>query len=142
MNGDFAWVTVTSAILPHHYTVVAGRHAVRDPTNQHESVPLSASTLSTLAGPVTHRTEEVARMTQLSSAGMSIAGMSWPGMSWHCAGCNEERLFEQFHAEPETCPDVPDGDCQEWACAVCGDAVIIGLPAPAYDHSGSAARAA
>src|SRR5690348_6600120 len=112
MNGDFAWVTVTSSILPHHHTVVAGRHAVRDPTNQRESVPLSASTLSTLAGPVTHRTEEVARMTQLSSAGMSSAGMSWPGMSWpgmswpgmswHCAGCNEERLFEQFHAEPET----------------------------------------
>ena len=86
-------------------------------------------------------------MTQLSSAGMSSAGMSWPGMSWpgmswHCAGCNEERLFEQFHAEPASCPDVLDGDCQEWACAVCGDAVIIGLPAPAYDHGGSAARAA
>jgi hypothetical protein len=91
-------------------------------------------------------------MTQLSSAGMSSAGMSstgmswpgmsWPGMSWHCAGCNEERLFEQFHAEPATCPDVPDGDCQEWACTVCGDAVIIGLPTPAYDQGGSAVRAA
>jgi hypothetical protein len=142
MNGDFAWVTVISAILPHHHTVVAGRHAVGDPTDQRESVPLSASTLSTPTGPVTHRTEEVARMTQLSSAGMSSAGMSRPGTSWHCAGCNQERLFEQFHAEPMTCPDVPDGDCQEWACAVCGDAVIIGLPAPAYDHGGSAVRAA
>src|SRR4029077_1715715 len=98
MNGDFAWVTVTSAILPHHHTVVAGRHAVRDPTNQRESVPLSPSTLSTPTGPVTHRTEEVASMTQLSSAGMRSAGTSW-----HCAGCSEERLCEQFHAEPATC---------------------------------------
>ena len=76
-------------------------------------------------------------MTQLSSAGMSSAGMSG-----HCAGCNQERLFEQFHAEPVTCPDVPDGDCQEWACTMCGDALIIGLPAPAYARGGSAARAA
>ena len=76
-------------------------------------------------------------MTQLSSAGMSSAGMSL-----HCAGCNEERLFEQFHAEPETCPDVPDGACQEWACTMCGDALIIGLPAPVYASGGSAARAA
>ena len=56
-------------------------------------------------------------------------------LSRHCAGCNEERLFEQFHAEPASCPDVPDGDCPEWACAVCGDALIIGLPAPAYVRS-------
>jgi len=83
---------------------------------------------------MTHRTErdsteEVARMTQ-------------PGMSKHCTGCNEERLFEQFHAEPATCPDVPDGACQEWACTMCGDALIIGLPAPVYASGGSAARAA
>ena len=76
-------------------------------------------------------------MTQLSSAGMSSAGMSG-----RCAGCNQERLFEQFHAEPATCPDVPDGDCQEWACTVCGDALIIGLAAPEYARGGSAARAA
>ena len=66
-------------------------------------------------------------MTQLSRLGMSR----------HCTGCNEERLFEQFHAEPASCPDVPDGDCPEWACAVCGDALIIGLPAPAYVRSDS-----
>ena len=57
--------------------------------------------------------------------------------SRHCAGCSEERLFEQFHAEPASCPDAPDGDCPEWACAVCGDALIIGLPAPAYVRSDS-----
>ena len=34
-------------------------------------------------------------------------------------------------------PDAPDGECQEWACAVCGDDLIIGLPAPAYVRGGS-----
>ena len=63
-------------------------------------------------------------------------------LSRHCAGCNEERLFEQFHAEPASCPDVPDGDCQEWGCAVCGDALIIGLPGPGYVSSDSTTRAA
>src|SRR5512140_2638482 len=127
MKGDLSCDTVTSGILPHNHTVVAGGHAVRDPTNPPESVPLSASTPLTPVGPVTHRTEEVARMTQLSSAQLIR----------HCTGCNEERLFEQFHAEPASCPDVPDGECQEWACAVCGDALIIGLPAPAYVRTDS-----
>ena len=76
-------------------------------------------------------------MTQLSSAGMSSAGMSG-----HCAGCNQERLFEQFHAEPGCCPDVPDGDCQEWGCTACGDALIIGLPGPEYVSSDRTIRAA
>jgi hypothetical protein len=85
---------------------------------------------------VTHRTEEVARMTQLSRPGLIM-----PGLIVHCAGCHEEQLFEQFHAEPASCPDVLDGDCQEWACTVCGDALIIGLPAPAYVRA-DGARAA
>jgi hypothetical protein len=76
---------------------------------------------------VTHRTEEVATMTQLTR---------------HCAGCSEERLFEQFHAEPASCPDAPDGECQEWGCTVCGDALIIGLPVPSYLSSDSTSRAA
>jgi hypothetical protein len=63
-------------------------------------------------------------------------------LSRHCAGCSEERLFEQFHAGPGTCPDAPDGDCREWGCTVCGDALIIGLPAPARVSGGSATRAA
>ena len=60
-----------------------------------------------------HRNEEVARMTHLSR---------------YCTGCSEERLFEQFHAAPASCPDAPEGDCQEWGCTVCGDALMIGLP--------------
>ena len=48
-----------------------------------------------------------------------------------CPGCSEERAFEQFHAEPAGCPDVPDGDCPEWGCTSCGDALITGVPAAA-----------
>ena len=44
-------------------------------------------------------------MTQLSSAQLVSAQLIR-----HCTGCNEERLFEQFHAEPASCPDVPDGE--------------------------------
>jgi len=62
--------------------------------------------------------------------------------STHCAGCNEERLFEQFHAEPASCPDVPDGDCQEWGCTACGAALIIGLPVPERISRISSSRAA
>ena len=63
-------------------------------------------------------------------------------LSRHCAECDEERPFEQFHAEPASCPDVPDGDCREWACAVCGDALIIGLPVHERVRGDSATRAA
>ena len=63
-------------------------------------------------------------------------------LSRHCAGCNEERLFEQFHGEPGGCPDVPDGDCREWACSACGDALIIGLPVPEYAGRDSSTMAA
>ena len=70
-------------------------------------------------------------MTQLRSA-QSVT---------HCTGCSEDRVFEQFHAEPASCPDVPDGDCPEWACTVCGDALIVGLPAPVYICSDSIPKA-
>lgn len=63
-------------------------------------------------------------------------------LSRHCAGCDGERLFEQFHAEPASCPDVADGDCLEWACTVCGEALIIGLPWPARAGRDAATRAA
>ncbi|MBV9095758.1 MAG: hypothetical protein JO132_18125 [Streptosporangiaceae bacterium] len=46
----------------------------------------------------------------------------------NCAGCGGEQPFEQFHADPVGCPDVPDGECAEWGCIVCGEALIIGLP--------------
>jgi hypothetical protein len=64
-------------------------------------------------------------------------------LSRYCAGCSEERVFEQFHADLTGCPDVPDGDCPEWGCASCGEALIIGLPAAAgYASSDHAIRAA
>ena len=76
-------------------------------------------------------------MTQLTSA-QSIGAQ----LIRHCAGCNEERCFEQFHAEPASCPDAADGACQEWGCTVCGDALIIGLPAPGYLSSDRTTKAA
>jgi hypothetical protein len=107
MNGDFASDAVTSGIVSHHRAVTAGGHAVRGPTAERMSVPLSASTPCNPGKPGDGaRHEEVARMTELSR---------------YCAGCGEE-----FHAKPALCPDAPDGDCPEWACAVCGDAFIIG----------------
>jgi hypothetical protein len=63
-------------------------------------------------------------------------------LSRHCAGCDEETPFEQFHPEAASCPDVPDGDCQEWACSVCGDAFVIGLPLGESLSPAAATRAA
>jgi hypothetical protein len=76
---------------------------------------------------VSYRNEEVAGMMQLTR---------------YCAECGEERLFEQFHAEPASCPDNPDGDCPEWGCTVCGDALFVGLPAREPAISSSTSRAA
>jgi hypothetical protein len=76
---------------------------------------------------VLHRTEEVVRMTHLTR---------------HCTGCSDERPFERLHAEPGSCPDVPDGDCPEWGCSVCGEALFIGLPVREHVTSGSTSRAA
>jgi hypothetical protein len=53
-----------------------------------------------------------------------------PHQSRFCDGCHEERPFEQVHEDPASCPDVPDGECQEWGCTVCGFALIVGLPWP------------
>jgi hypothetical protein len=47
-----------------------------------------------------------------------------------------------MHAEPASCPDTSDGDCPEWACSVCGDAVFIGLPPPELVTSGGTSKAA
>ena len=65
----------------------------------------------------------------------------------YCTGCGDERPFEQIHAEPASCPDVPDGDCSdvdcpEWGCSACGEALFIGLPVREHVSSGTAARAA
>ncbi len=57
----------------------------------------------------------------------------------YCRECGDERLFEQFHAE--SCPDVP-GDCPEWGCTDCGDALIIGLVVPGYISGSGVSQAA
>jgi hypothetical protein len=72
------------------------------------------------------RTEEVARMTHLTR---------------YCTGCSDERLFEQIHAGPTVCPDAQDGECPEWGCLVCGEALFIGLPVREHVTS-STSRAA
>jgi hypothetical protein len=62
--------------------------------------------------------------------------------SRYCTGCGEERPFGQLHAEVASCPDVPDGDCPEWGCPVCGEALFIGLPVREHVSRGSTSRAA
>jgi hypothetical protein len=42
-----------------------------------------------------------------------------------CPECGQNRPFEQPH--PADCPDSPDGQCPEWACAECGTALIVPL---------------
>ncbi len=63
-------------------------------------------------------------------------------LSRYCAGCGDERLFEPFHAEVVGCPDAADGECLEWGCTVCGEAVIIGLALRQTAGGASASRAA
>ena len=43
----------------------------------------------------------------------------------NCPGCGADEPFEQVH-EVGVCPDVV-GECPEWACAVCGAGVIMGI---------------
>lgn len=43
-----------------------------------------------------------------------------------CSTCAEEAWFEQ-----PGCADDHAGDCPEWACVQCGDALLIGFDAPA-----------
>jgi len=42
-----------------------------------------------------------------------------------CRDCDGERLFEQPHPAPGSCPDTPDGLCPEWSCTECGSALIV-----------------
>jgi hypothetical protein len=73
-------------------------------------------------------------MTQLSRPQPST-----PQLVRYCGECGGER---PFHAEPASCPDGPDGDCPEWGCTACGEALIIGLAVRGAAAGGSAARAA
>jgi hypothetical protein len=43
-----------------------------------------------------------------------------------CPECGGDQPFQQVHAVAGECPDVPGGDCPEWACQACGAAVIMG----------------
>jgi hypothetical protein len=54
-----------------------------------------------------------------------------------CPGCGSDEPFEQIHAV--NCPDVPDGECPEWACVACGAAVIMGITSFASDLGATAA---
>jgi hypothetical protein len=44
-----------------------------------------------------------------------------------CTECGADRLFEQYHSQPGSCPDSADGDCPEWSCTGCGSALLIGI---------------
>jgi hypothetical protein len=48
-------------------------------------------------------------------------------MTRYCPGCGGDQLFEQPHAGQGACPDTPDGSCPEWACTMCGTALIGGF---------------
>jgi len=42
-----------------------------------------------------------------------------------CQDCGGERLFEQPHTGPGSCPDTLDGTCLEWSCTECGAAMLV-----------------
>ena len=50
-------------------------------------------------------------------------------MSRQCPDCQDVRQFEQCHPGPGSCPDLPGGECPEWACTECGAALLTG-PVP------------
>jgi hypothetical protein len=43
----------------------------------------------------------------------------------YCPDCGWDRLFEQPHPEPASCPDAMDGLCPEWSDTECGAALLI-----------------
>ena len=49
-------------------------------------------------------------------------------MNRYCRECGQDQPFDQPHEGPGCCPDVPDGDCLEWACTGCGAALFVGIP--------------
>jgi hypothetical protein len=56
----------------------------------------------------------------------------------NCPGCGGDEPFEQIHATE--CPDVPGGECPEWACVACGAAVIMGTAQVTVAAAAEAAR--
>ncbi len=43
-----------------------------------------------------------------------------------CGECGADRLVEQDHDLPGSCPDSAAGDCPEWSCTECGCALLAG----------------
>jgi hypothetical protein len=56
----------------------------------------------------------------------------------NCPGCGGDEPFEQIHVTE--CPDVPGGECPEWACVACGAAVIMGTTQVTVNSAAEAAR--
>jgi hypothetical protein len=61
-------------------------------------------------------------------------------MTRYCSECGQDQLFDQPHEGPGCCPDAPDGDCLEWACTGCGEALFIGIASLAAGASGRVGR--
>jgi hypothetical protein len=57
-------------------------------------------------------------------------------MSRHCRECGADQLFDQPHDSQGCCPDVPGGECLEWACTACGAALFTGIPDLAAETAG------
>jgi hypothetical protein len=68
-----------------------------------------------------------------------VASMS--PMFQPCADCGGERLFEQRHDVPGSCPDSPGGICPEWSCTECGSALLAAVP-PLLNEPAVAGRVA
>lgn len=49
-------------------------------------------------------------------------------MTRDCRECGGNQEFDQPHRGQGDCPDVPGGDCLEWACTGCGAALLTVIP--------------
>jgi hypothetical protein len=85
---------------------------------------------------VTSRTLAASRATLLTPAHPAVEEVArMSPMFGRCEDCGGERLFEQPHEAPGSCPDSPDGRCPEWSCTDCGAV----LPAACWPVSGQLA---
>ncbi len=66
-------------------------------------------------------------------AGLRLTGCAVV-LRW-CATCLDETMFDQ----PE-CADRHGGDCPEWVCVTCGDALLLGFAPLQPAHDGRASR--
>jgi hypothetical protein len=49
-------------------------------------------------------------------------------MTRYCRECGRDQVFDQPHRDEGDCPDVPGGECLEWACTRCGAALLTVIP--------------